>query len=109
MKLCKDLESCDIIILKAAYDIKNGNLSQTLVNTTIGLRDKNAHSWLVNISKQIGHHLKSLVEVQEDKLIEFKLLSPRTQSDRSGIEPTDYYRLTELGYKLCEYIYNKSV
>jgi len=109
MQFCKDLESGDLLILKAAYDITNGNLSQAFGQTTFGVKDKDAHVWLVNISKQIGHDIKSLVEVHEDKLMDLKLLSPRTHSDRSGIETTDYYRLTELGYKLCGYIYNKVV
>ena len=109
MKLCKDLESGDLLILKAAYDITNGNLSQNFGQTTFGLKDAIVQIWLGNISKQIGHDIKSLVEVHEDKLVNLKLLSPRTHSDRSGIEVTEYYRLTELGYKICRYIYSKGV
>lgn len=109
MKLCKDLESGDLLILKAAYDIKNGKLSQKLSSTTIGLNDKAAQAWLLNISKQIGHEIISLVEVHEDKLVNLKLISPRTHSDKSGFAQTKYYRLTDLGYKVCEYIYNKNV
>ena len=109
MKLCKDLESGDLLILKAAYDITNDNLSQNLGQIPSGLQDTNAQSWLGIISKQIGHDIKSLVEVHEDKLVNLKLLGPRTHSDRSGIEVTSYYRLTELGYKICRYIYKKGV
>lgn len=109
MKLCKDLESGDLLMLKAAYDIKNGKLSQKLSSTTIDLNNKTSQTWLLNISKQIGHEIISLVEVHEDKLVNLRLISPRTLSDKSAFAKTKYYRLTDLGYKICEYIYNKDV
>ncbi len=109
MKLCKDLESGDLLILKAAYDIKNGKLSQKLSSAAIDLNDRAVHPWLLNISNQIGHEIISLVEVHEDKLVNLRLISPRSHPDKSGFAKTKYYRLTDLGYKVCEYIYNKDV
>lgn len=108
MKICKDLASGDLLILKAAYDINNGNLSQKLTEDEKVVSDPNAQNWLRNISKQIGHEIKSLVEFHEERLVNLKLISPRTHADRSGLEQTDHYRLTELGYKICDYIYRKS-
>lgn len=107
MRLCKELDSGSLLVLKAAYDIVNENYSPKLEGTKIDLKQRNVQTWLLNISKQIGHEIKSLVEVHEDKLADLKLISQRTQSDRSGIDVTNYYRLTDLGYKVCEFIYNK--
>ena len=109
MKLCRELESDDLLILKAAYDIKNGRLSYKLSSIKIDPNNTSANSWLSNISKQIGHEIVSLVEVHEDKLINLKLIGPRTASDRSGVALLKNYRLTDLGYKICEYIYGKGV
>ena len=109
MKLCKDLESGDLLILKASYDITNGKLSNNLSPTDIDSNNTSAEAWFKNISKQIGHEITSLVEVHEDKLVKLKLIGPRTHSDRSGVRLSKNYRLTDLGCKLCEYIYNKSV
>ncbi len=106
MKLCKDLESGDLLVLKAAYDIKNGNQSKNI--SQIGLKDSSAETWLKNISIQIGHNIKALVEFHEEKLENLKLISSRNHADKSGIKVTDYYRLTELGYRICEYIYKKN-
>ena len=109
MKLCKELDSGNLLVLKATYDINNKKYSPKLVSTKIDLNERNVNTWLLNISKQIGHEIVSLVEVHEDKLINLKLIGPRTESDRSGIFVTTKYRLTDLGYKVCEFIYNKKV
>ena len=105
MKFCKDLESGDLLVLKAAYDISNGNLSKNIGQ--VKLKSAEVAGWLNNISIQIGHKIKSLVEVHEDKLENIKLISSRTHADRSGFKTTDHYRLTELGFRICEYIYKK--
>ena len=105
MKLCKGLESSDLLIIKAAYDIGKGRLAADLKSTEIDPNVASAEGWLKIISKQIGHGIMSLVEVNEDKLVNLKLISPRIHSDRSGIRSTKNYRLTDLGLRVCEYIY----
>jgi hypothetical protein len=109
MKICKDLDSGDLLVIKAAYDIVNDNLKFKLSGSVVDKKDKSASNWFITISNQIGHGIASLVEVHEEKLSKLKLIGPRTQTDGSGIGSTKYYRLTDLGYKLCEYIYNKGV
>lgn len=109
MKICSSLESNDLLILKAAHDIKDGRLSQKLAGTNPNKDDMIAESWFRMISRQIGHEIKSLIEVNEDNLVNLKLIAPRTGSDRSGIRTTKNYRLTDLGCKLCEYIYDSDV
>ena len=105
MKVCKELDSEHLLILKAAYDIKCGKINTKLLSTKLDLNDRSAERWLQNISNQIGHGIKSLIEIQEDKLINMKLISPRTSSDLSGVRSIENYRLTDLGCKLCDFIY----
>ena len=107
MKLCKDLESGDLLILKAAYDIKNGNLYNKLASTKIDPNNTVAEVWLKNISNQIGHGIVSLIEVHEAQLMDLKLISPRVASDKSGVRNLKNYRLTDLGCKICEFMFEK--
>lgn len=102
MQICKKLSSGELLVLKAAYDVVIGRLAPNMSN--INHQEKNANDWLNLIAKQIRHSLPSLVEVHEKNLMELKLISDRTLSDRSGIRPTQHFRLTTLGYKLCEFI-----
>lgn len=104
MQICRQLESSDLLIIKAAFDIKRGNLLNKLESDRIDPNDRSAHGWLTNISKQIGHGIISLIEVQEEKLVNYKLISPRTHNDKSGVHSIENYRLTDLGCRLCEFI-----
>ena len=106
MKLSAQLDSDALLILKAVYDICNGNLVQTESSFSVDLGTRNASAWLTSIATQIGHNILSLVELHEDQLVQNKLLGPRQHSDNSGIQQTGHYRLTDLGYRFCEYIYN---
>jgi len=96
MQICKRLSSGDLIILKAVYDMVQKNKHNN--------GQRGAKEWLDIIAQQIGHNIPSLVEVHEERLMKLKLISDRIHSDKSGFERTKYFRLTELGYKLCEFI-----
>ena len=96
MQICKKLSSGELIVLRTAYNMVQKNEH----NNGLG----GAKDWLDIIAQQIGHSIPSLVEVHEEKLMKLKLVSGRTYSDKSGFERTKYFRLTELGYKLCEFI-----
>jgi hypothetical protein len=48
------------------------------------------------------------VEVFEKPLIEKFLLSARVYGDGSGFKRTEFYRLTPLGFRLCEFMSEKS-
>jgi len=103
MQICKKITGGGLLVLKAAYDIANGRLAFEY-NGKIDLGIHTATTWLHIISKQIGHNISSLVEVYEENLIKLKLISNRHLPDRSGVNPTKHFRLTPLGYKLCEFI-----
>ena len=111
MKICRKLESSDLLILKAAYDIKYHRFNKKLVTTGVNhkaiLTIQIAHTWLTTISDQIGHGIISLIEVQEEKLISLKLIGPRIASDKSGIRANKNFRLTDLGCRICDFIYEK--
>jgi len=105
MQICKQLESTDLLIMRAAFEINKGVLRNKLKLENVDRGNlRSAREWLINISKQVWHGISSLIEVNEDKLITLKLISPRTLSDRSGILNSSNYRLTDLGCKLCEYL-----
>ncbi len=102
MQICKELSGGEILTLKASHDIINGRLTSGMPGITHS--DANRSNWLVNIAKQVGHDLPSLVERYEEHLMSLKLISDCRYSDRSGFEPTPFYRLTKLGKQLCEHI-----
>lgn len=102
MQICGKLSSGEILVLKASWDIVNNRISPNISSgVSHGLGD--TRMWLSFIAQQIGHGIPSLVEVYEDTLIELKLITSR-KSDGSIFGPTQYFRLTPLGYKLCEFI-----
>jgi len=97
LQICKELTSGDILILKATFEIlKNPG--------DIDVKDNAANKWINNISKKIGHNLPSLITYHENHLMDLNLISPRIHNDRSGIVTGKYYRLSDLGYTLCEFI-----
>ncbi|MEA3369538.1 MAG: hypothetical protein U9Q24_04225 [Candidatus Ratteibacteria bacterium] len=110
MRICRELSSGDLLILKAAFEIYNGKISKKVCPdpSTFDKNLTSADNWLISIANQTGHGLKSLVENHEDKLINLKLISPRKHSDKSGIAKAKYFRLTDLGYKICEFIYKEN-
>jgi len=103
LKICKKISSSELLILKACFDICNGDYRFDISSERI----ENMHSadeWLHMVSKHIGHNISALVEVYEENLTKLSLISRRLHVDRSGIGKTKYFRLTTLGYKLCEFI-----
>ncbi len=102
LKICRQLDGSDIQILIAAFSISQGKGRAPHVFDSS--RVSSAAGWFNNIAAQIGHNVSDLVEMRDEKLISLKLLVPRIYSDRSGVEATKHFRLTPLGFKLCQYI-----
>lgn len=102
MQICKKLAAGEILVIKAAFDIKSSRLAQNM--PTVDHSTANANDWLNIIARQLGHDIASLVEFHEKNLIDLKLITDRTNSDRSGVGRTQHFRLTPLGYKLCKFI-----
>jgi hypothetical protein len=102
MQISERLESGDLLVVKANYDLVNHRNSTGINN--IDLNDTVADTWFKILSRQIGHNIPSLVELHEQNLMSLKLISQRVNVDKSGFAQTKYYRLTELGYKFCEFV-----
>lgn len=107
LQICKQLSSGEILILKAAYDIVNSRLAPNMPG--VAHNENLANRWFALIAKQIGHDLPHLVAVHEDHLAALQLISPRSQPKNFSVptinfEPTQHFRLTPLGIKLCEFI-----
>jgi hypothetical protein len=97
MRICKSLSSGGIIVLSTAYDLakkNNFNFKEHL----------DAENWLKIIAENSPLKSSSLVELHENNLMELKLISSRTHSDRSGILFVSRFRLTDLGIDFCKYI-----
>ena len=97
-KIGRELDSGELMVLKAAYDIYKGRTAVTEPFT------HNLAVWHNNIAKQIGHNISSLVDLHENKLVDLKLIAEKRHSDRSGIGCHDTCRLTNFGQKFCEFI-----
>jgi len=107
MQICKRLSSSEILILKAAFDIYNGNIRKGIPEPNLGITQ--AISWFVVIANQIGHKMPDLIEQQEEHLINLKLITKRTQppnysTTQDTFMKSEHFRLTPLGYELCKFI-----
>jgi len=108
MQLCKKLSSMEILILSVNYNVVNG----TSKPAQKGIEWESARQvnyWAQVIAEQIGHNLPEIVLKYEDHLIGLRLISDRHYPiDKTRVTenfaPTSYFRLTPLGYKLCEFI-----
>ncbi len=97
MRLCRRMSSGEIIILNATYKIAKSKETPDF---------NGANQWLDVIAKETGLAHTLLVEIYEEELIKKHLLSNRFYEDRSGIILEPHFRLTSLGFELCEYIAN---
>jgi len=107
MQICKKLGSNDILILKAAFDIISRNFRKGVLKPDLDITQ--ASSWFKAIARQIGYSISELVEQQEEYLVSLKLITKRQQlpshsTTKDTFFKSEYFRLTPLGYKLCEFI-----
>lgn len=107
MQICKKLSSGEILILKAAFAITNGNFKQ--IYSKLDLQTKEADKWFEIISQQIGHGIPELIQRHEINLINLQLIAPRNQPHnfnipQSSFSNNEHFRLTKAGYKLCKFI-----
>lgn len=100
--ICIKLNSGDILILNSAYKLYSDQSLAVKYNINKG--DHGVSGWLSGMSRVVGHNIPSLIENHEDNLMKLKLITRRTYNDLSGFEPTPYYRMTELGYRLCDFV-----
>ena len=95
MRICRSLNSTEVLILQANYELaKSGHNPDHY----------GAHEWLRDVATHSVLQFPALVESQESSLMAKCLITSRTHSDRSGVGKTDHFRLTDLGYQLCRFM-----
>ncbi len=60
-------------------------------------------NWLNHVATRIGHNVHSLIVQDEEVLMRYSILTPRTWTDGSGVNFTNA-RLTDVGVRMCELI-----
>ncbi len=121
MQICKQLTGQDILILKASYEIASG---QTKTVPAENARTDNPEVWASSIALQIGHKIPELITTREENLVKLSLILPtyikKVKNPTFTVDPlpedryheekvfieSKKFRLTKLGYRLCEYLSN---
>ncbi|MFH1277139.1 MAG: hypothetical protein ABIK65_02005 [Candidatus Eisenbacteria bacterium] len=95
MRIARGLSSGEIFVLSVSYEKSKSDEIVARVGS-------NVDSWSREIASTSPIQLMGLVEFYETGLMEKKLITERTLSDRSGFRRTRHFRLTDLGVRLCE-------
>lgn len=109
MKTCRKLSSMEIQILVANYNIAIGK-SEPVPHGIEWGSNRRIDYWASNIAEQIGHHVPEIILQYEEHLMMSQLISRKHYPQvnytyfATEFEPTKYFRMTDLGYKLCEFI-----
>lgn len=107
LKTAKKLSGTEVLILKANFEIARDKESIPDRASVMGIRVRSA--WRKVIARQMGYRdLDSIVLKYERNLESLGLIAPRGELDRlqSSFELTLKFRLTETGYKFCEFMTN---
>lgn len=109
LKVCKKLTGGDILILKACFDITE----LTELTPQPDLQGENVNNWFEAVANKIGHGIPDLVKIREENLMNLCLIADRVHPHNYNkpaehfeisAKTSNYFRLTPLGYKLCEFI-----
>ena len=96
MQIARSLTSGEILVLEATFRIGK--------DTSLWEPKGGAGEWLIKIAEHSGLRYPELVETHEEGLIRKYLVSRRVHADKSGVSFGQRYRLTDLGFELCDYI-----
>ena len=96
MQILETLNSSELCTLRNIYSLHKRI-------PWIGM-DSSTSMWLEAVRTESYHEYLSIVEKDEEKLIELRIITDRIHSDRSGIN-RENWRLTDIGMALCELIY----
>jgi hypothetical protein len=93
-QVAKSLSSGELLLLKLVYGQRTSYQSD----------NSNSYSrWENEMANAAGHSVRGLIGLNEKKLTDLGLLTPRQWADGSGINPTNA-RLTEFGLAFCDNI-----
>jgi hypothetical protein len=93
-QVAKRLNSGELLLLKLVYEQRT---SYQTDNSNSYLR------WENEMAEAAGHSVRGLIGLNEKKLTDLGLLTPRQWADGSGINPANA-RLTEFGFAFCNNI-----
>jgi hypothetical protein len=96
MRICRELSSAEIFIISSAYELSKNN--------EWNKDESNAVRWLEKVAEYSGLDQPDLVDFYDQILINKKLLTPRSHTDRSGIFQGENCRLTNLAQDICRFI-----
>lgn len=97
MRIARTVSSGEILVLLSTFRVAGQPDKSTS-------HEGSAHEWLRVVAEESGLKYPELVETHERRLIEKALLMAREFRDGSGIKTGKHYRLTNLGYELCQYV-----
>lgn len=103
MQITKELSSMEVLILRANFNMVIGT-AKSHTGKNANKRTNARGAWFITIANELGYDFPEIVGRHEKHLMELKLISEIDNPARNAMIPTDYFRLTTLGYKLCEFI-----
>ena len=95
MKVCRTLSSGEIIVLNTTYQFAEGKSYPNV---------ENAAQWLEIIARESGLEHPALVEFHEEELMTKRFLTQRKNSDGGGVFLDPHFRLSTLGFGVCQFI-----
>lgn len=107
LQTAKKLSGTEILILKANFELALGKIAEAVSKENLGNAQGKRSVWKRVVAKQMGYgELHAMVTKYERNLESLGLISPRGDDTRfpDEFEPTQKYRLTEMGYKFCEFM-----
>lgn len=107
LQTAKKLSITEILILKANFEIAQGQFSFDVSDDVLRNAKSKRVAWKMIITNQMGYgELHAIVTKYETNLESLGLISPRCPDARfsDDFEHTKKYRLTEMGYKFCEFM-----
>lgn len=108
VRICRALSSKELLLLAANYRLcRKGEWQQHRAQSLRG-REGLTSNWIVECKAESGLKFDELVLEGEVGLQGKRLLGESVYNDRSAFLYTEHYRLTALGYHLCEFIHAPS-
>ncbi|MFA5942482.1 MAG: hypothetical protein WC798_02305 [Candidatus Paceibacterota bacterium] len=108
LQTAKKLNGTEILILKANFDIVRGHpIAEVQKRMEDTSNNHNRGRWRKFISIQMGYSdFDAVVRKYEAHLEELCLITPRNEDNRfvNDYEPSQKFRLTEIGFKFCEFM-----
>lgn len=109
LQTAKKLSGTEILILKANSELAQGEISDAVNPDVLGNAQSKRSVWKRVIAKQMGYgEMHAIVSKYESNLSSLGLISPQYDNAQFSdeFEPTQKFRLSEMGYKFCEFMTN---